>query len=122
MLGPPLELLLSLSRRRRSFCPFRGLPGSQHSEGSEENILGVLLRQVFFLNQGEDAQRELKLVEELFRSLAMRTTGANEDLKIGRGRTGKRACPTGHREKEQKRAQPSDNSPQACVLKEHNGG
>ena len=98
------------------------MSGLQHSEGSEENIPGVLLRQVFFLNQGEDAKGELKFVEEVFRSFAMGTPGADEDLKIGRGHSGKGACPTGHHEKEEKRAQPSDNSPQSCVMKEHNGG
>src|SRR5574341_973790 len=55
MLGPPLDLLLLMSWRRSSRL-FRALPGLQHSDGSEENILGFLLRQVFCLNQGEDAQ------------------------------------------------------------------
>lgn len=60
MLGHPFDWLRSMSRRRRSSRLFRALPGLQHSEGLEENILGFLLRQVFFLNQGEDAQGELQ--------------------------------------------------------------
>ncbi len=47
MLGHPLDLLQSMSRRYRSFRSFRPFPDLQPSQGSLENTLGFLLRQVW---------------------------------------------------------------------------
>ena len=52
MPGYPLDRLRSMSWRRRSFCLCCALPCLQRYEDLEENILGFMLRQGLFFNQG----------------------------------------------------------------------
>src|SRR4249920_1136950 len=52
MLGCPLDWLRSMSWRRHSFRLCCALSCPQRYEGLEENILGFMLRQGFFLSQG----------------------------------------------------------------------
>ncbi len=60
MSGHVFDVLRFLRWSRRSSGLLRAWPGLQPSEGSGENTLGFVLRQVFFLNESEGAQGELQ--------------------------------------------------------------